>query len=38
MENKLPHVLAEFKKGKLPEDGIGELKTLAANLVKQYAS
>ena len=38
MENKLPHVLAEFKKGKLPEDGLGELKELAANLVKQYAS
>jgi F-type H+-transporting ATPase subunit alpha len=37
MENKLPHVLAEFKKGKLPEDGLAEMKELAANLVKQYA-
>jgi len=38
MENKLPHVLAEFKKGALPDDGIAELKELAANLVKQFAA
>ncbi|SFP64006.1 F0F1 ATP synthase subunit alpha [Parafilimonas terrae] len=36
MENKLPHVLAEFKKGNLPEDGIKEMVELAKGLVPQY--
>jgi F-type H+-transporting ATPase subunit alpha len=36
MENKLPHVLAEFKKGNLPEDGIKEMVELAKGLMPQY--
>ncbi len=36
MENKLPHVLAEFKKGNLPEDGIKAMTDLVKNLVGQY--
>ncbi|MGN6213832.1 F0F1 ATP synthase subunit alpha [Parafilimonas sp.] len=36
MENKLPNVLAEFKKGNLPEDGIKEMVELAKGLVPQY--
>ncbi|MFN5021659.1 MAG: F0F1 ATP synthase subunit alpha, partial [bacterium] len=33
MENKLPHVLAEFKKGNLPEDGIKEMVELAKGIM-----
>jgi F-type H+-transporting ATPase subunit alpha len=36
MENKLPDVLAEFKKGNLPEDGIRKMTELANGLVPQY--
>jgi F-type H+/Na+-transporting ATPase subunit alpha len=36
MENKLPEVLAEFKKGNLPEDGIRKMTELANGLVPQY--
>jgi F-type H+-transporting ATPase subunit alpha len=36
MENKLPHVLAEFKKGNLPEDGIKEMVALAQSIMPQY--
>ncbi len=36
MENKLPHVLAEFKKGNLPEDGIKQMVELAQGLMAQY--
>jgi F-type H+-transporting ATPase subunit alpha len=36
MENKLPHVLAEFKKGNLPEDGIKEMVELAKGIMPQY--
>ncbi|MBS1745334.1 MAG: F0F1 ATP synthase subunit alpha [Bacteroidetes bacterium] len=36
MENKLPKVLAEFKKGNLPEDGLKQMGELANSLVPQY--
>jgi len=36
MENKLPDVLAEFKKGNLPEDGINKMTELAKSLMPQY--
>ncbi len=36
MENKLPHVLAEFKKGNLPDDGVKAMTDLVKNLVGQY--
>lgn len=36
MENKLPEVLAEFKKGALPEDGIKKMVDLANGLIPQY--
>jgi len=36
MENKLPDVLAEFKKGNLPEDGINKMVELAKSLMPQY--
>jgi F-type H+/Na+-transporting ATPase subunit alpha len=36
MENKHPEVLAEFKKGNLPEDGIKKLTELARSLFSQY--
>jgi F-type H+-transporting ATPase subunit alpha len=36
MENKLPNVLAEFKKGNLPEDGIKKMVELAKELIPQY--
>src|SRR6478609_8656650 len=36
MENKLPNVLAEFKKGNLPEDGLKQMVDLAKGLVPQY--
>jgi F-type H+-transporting ATPase subunit alpha len=36
MENKLPDVLAEFKKGNLPEDGINKMVELAKGLLPQY--
>jgi F-type H+/Na+-transporting ATPase subunit alpha len=36
METKLPDVLAEFKKGALPEDGIKKMVELANGLIAQY--
>jgi F-type H+-transporting ATPase subunit alpha len=36
MENKLPEVLAEFKKGGLPEEGIKKMVDLANSLIPQY--
>ncbi|HUN01740.1 MAG TPA: F0F1 ATP synthase subunit alpha, partial [Niabella sp.] len=36
MENKLPEVMAEFKKGNLPEEGIKQLVELANSLIPQY--
>ncbi len=36
MQNKLPEVLAEFKKGNLPEDGLSKMVDLANGLVSQY--
>jgi F-type H+-transporting ATPase subunit alpha len=36
MENKLPEVLAEFKKGNLPEDGLKKMVELAKSLMATY--
>lgn len=36
MDNRLPEILAEFKKGNLPEDGIKKMTALAKELVQQY--
>jgi F-type H+-transporting ATPase subunit alpha len=36
MDNKLPEVMAEFKKGNLPEDGIKKMVELAKGLMPQY--
>jgi F-type H+-transporting ATPase subunit alpha len=36
MENKLPDVLAEFKKGNLPEEGLRKMVDLANGLIPQY--
>ena len=36
MENKLPDVLAEFKKGNLPDDGVKRMVDLANGLIPQY--
>ncbi len=36
MENKLPDLLAEFKKGNLPDDGIRKMVELANGLIPQY--
>lgn len=36
MENKHPEILAEFKKGNLPEDGLKTMTTLAQGLMTQY--
>ncbi|HEX9509024.1 MAG TPA: F0F1 ATP synthase subunit alpha [Puia sp.] len=36
MENKLPDLLAEFKKGNLPDDGIKKMVELANGLIPQY--
>jgi F-type H+-transporting ATPase subunit alpha len=36
MDNKLPDVLAEFKKGNLPEDGVKRMVELANGLIPQY--
>ena len=36
MENKLPDVLADFKRGNLPEDGIKKMVDLANGLIPQY--
>ena len=36
MENKFPNVLAEFKKGNLPEEGLKQMVDLAKGLIPQY--
>jgi len=36
MDNKLPEVLAEFKKGNLPEEGIKKMIALANEIAKQF--
>ena len=36
MENKLPEVLLEFKKGNLPDDGLKAMVNLANGLMAQY--
>lgn len=36
MESKLPHVLAEFKKGNLPQDGIDKMIELANGIINQF--
>jgi len=36
LENQFPEILAEFKKGNLPEDAVNKLTTLAKNLIAQY--
>lgn len=36
MENKLPEVLVAFKKGALPDDGVGKMVELAKGLIPQY--
>jgi F-type H+-transporting ATPase subunit alpha len=36
MENKFPDVMAEFKKGNLPEDGIRKMVELANGLIPSY--
>jgi F-type H+-transporting ATPase subunit alpha len=36
MENKHPEILAEFKKGNLPEDGLKTMTDLAKGLMSQY--
>jgi F-type H+-transporting ATPase subunit alpha len=36
MDNKLPDVLAEFKKGNLPDDGVKRMVELANGIIPQY--
>jgi F-type H+-transporting ATPase subunit alpha len=36
MENKLPDVMAEFKKGNLPDDGVKKMVDLAKEIIPQY--
>jgi len=36
MENRLPDVLAEFKKGNLPDDGVKRMVDLANGLIPHY--
>jgi F-type H+/Na+-transporting ATPase subunit alpha len=36
MENKLPEVLAAFKKGNLPEDGVNKMVELANTIIPSY--
>lgn len=36
MENKLPDVLAEFKKGNLPDEGVKKMVEMANQLIPQY--
>jgi F-type H+/Na+-transporting ATPase subunit alpha len=36
MDNKLPEVMAEFKKGNLPEDGLKKMVELANGLIPSY--
>lgn len=36
MENKLPEVLTEFKKGNFPDDGVKKMTEMAKHLIPQY--
>ena len=36
MQNKLPEVLAEFKRGNLPDDGVKKMVDLANGIIPQY--
>ena len=36
MDNRLPEVMAEFKKGNLPEDGIKKMVALAQELIPSF--
>ncbi len=36
MENKYPEILAEFKKGNLPDDGIKKMVEMARGLMSTY--
>ena len=36
INNKLPDVMAEFKKGNLPEDGLKKMVELANGLIPSY--
>lgn len=36
METKMPDLLAEFKKGNLPEDGLNKMVSLAQGLIPQF--
>ena len=36
MENKFPELLAEFKKGNLPEEGVKKMVEMAKGLIPQY--
>jgi F-type H+-transporting ATPase subunit alpha len=36
MEHKLPDVMAEFKKGMLPDEGVKKMVELAQSLIPQY--
>jgi F-type H+/Na+-transporting ATPase subunit alpha len=36
MENKMPDLLLEFKKGNLPEDGLNKMVALAQGLIPQF--
>jgi F-type H+-transporting ATPase subunit alpha len=36
MENKLPEVMAEFKKGVLPEEGVKKMVELAKEVMYHY--
>ncbi|TAM97031.1 MAG: F0F1 ATP synthase subunit alpha, partial [Chitinophagaceae bacterium] len=36
METRLPHVLNEFKQGKLPEEGVKQMVELAKGLIPQF--
>jgi F-type H+-transporting ATPase subunit alpha len=38
MDNKLPDVMAEFKKGNLPEEGLKKMVEMANGLIPQYKS
>ena len=38
MENKYPEILAEFKKGNLPEDGVKKMTELAKGMTSHYKS
>jgi F-type H+/Na+-transporting ATPase subunit alpha len=36
MDNRLPEIMAEFKKGNLPDDGVKKMVELARELIPQY--